>query len=100
MNEITFEGKVFKEPDFIDERNYQSKTAKAIRNKTLIRQPCEICGNTQVLAHHETYSDYLNVRWLCRSHHFKIHSIFRQLNPRAYNTSNTYLFAPAHSVKK
>jgi hypothetical protein len=82
MREIIFESRIFKEPDFIDERKYASKTYQAIKNKTLIRQPCEICGNLEVFAHHEIYSDYLNVRWLCRSHHLRLHAIFRQLNPR------------------
>ena len=82
MKEIIFEGKVFKEPDFINEKIFNNKTRYAIKNKTLVRQPCEICGNKDVFAHHETYSDYLNVRWLCRSHHLKLHAIFRRLNPR------------------
>ena len=82
MKEIIYEGIVFKEPYFIDDMKYQSKTRVAIKNGTLKKQPCEICGETEVFAHHEIYSDYLNVRWLCRSHHLRLHAIFRQLNPR------------------
>jgi len=83
MKEIVYEGFTFKEPDFVDDSKYQGKTGTAIKNKTLIRKPCIICGK-EAFAHHEIYSDYLNVKWLCRSHHLKIHAIFRRLNPRSY----------------
>lgn len=82
MKEIIFEGKVFKKPDFINDTKGQRKTATAIRNKTLKRQPCEVCGKLPTDAHHEIYSDYLKVRWLCRSHHLRLHAIFRQLENR------------------
>ena len=82
MKEIVYKGIKFKEPDFIDDTKCQYKTHQAIKKKILIRQPCEICGIKESFAHHEVYSDYLNVRWLCRSHHLRIHSIFRCLTPR------------------
>lgn len=43
---------------------------RAIRNGTLFRMPCEVCGSTDhVHAHHDDYLMPLNVRWLCASHH-------------------------------
>jgi hypothetical protein len=30
---------------------------------------CEICGQSNVVAHHDDYGDPLGVRWLCRKHH-------------------------------
>ena len=60
------------------ERNpekYKAVTAvgNAIRDGRLIRQPCEICGEKKVEAHHDDYSKPLEVRWLCRKHHLEHH---------------------------
>lgn len=41
----------------------------ALRNKTLIKQPCEKCGCEKVEAHHEDYSKPLEINWLCKKHH-------------------------------
>lgn len=46
---------------------------KALKKGELQRQPCAICGATKVEAHHRDYSKPLDVVWLCRSCHFKIH---------------------------
>jgi hypothetical protein len=45
----------------------------AIRDGRLIRQPCEVCGETKVEAHHTDYTQPLNVMWLCREHHMQRH---------------------------
>lgn len=47
--------------------------SNAINNKKLFREPCEICGNTNVHAHHDDYAKPLNVRWLCAPHHSQWH---------------------------
>ena len=39
----------------------------------LIKQPCEVCGSRKVDAHHDDYAEPLNVRWLCRQHHVRLH---------------------------
>lgn len=41
----------------------------AIRNKSLTRKPCKICGLEKSEAHHEDYSKPLEVIWLCKRHH-------------------------------
>lgn len=46
---------------------------QAIKSGVLVREPCEICGKERVDAHHDDYSEPLNVRWLCRGHHLKLH---------------------------
>lgn len=54
-------------------------TSNAIRNKRLIKKPCEICGTTQnIQAHHEDYFRPLEVRWLCIKHHNERHVELRK----------------------
>lgn len=50
---------------------------KAIKRGHLVRQPCEVCGDARVEAHHDDYSQPLNVRWLCPSHHRDHHAAER-----------------------
>jgi len=40
----------------------------------LTRQPCEVCG-ALAQAHHNDYSKPLEVRWLCQTHHSRLHII-------------------------
>ena len=46
----------------------------AIRNKSLIKEPCEVCESEKVTAHHDDYLKTLDVRWLCQKHHSEWHS--------------------------
>lgn len=49
--------------------------AHAIERGSLKRQSCEICGCTEnIHAHHEDYTNVLEVRWLCGSHHRRLHA--------------------------
>ena len=42
----------------------------------LIKEPCLICGSfVNVEAHHEDYSKWLDVDWLCCQHHKDLHAI-------------------------
>ena len=45
----------------------------AVRDGRLQKQPCEKCGDPVAEAHHEDYSNPLDVRWLCRAHHVEWH---------------------------
>ena len=46
----------------------------AIRSGRLVRGQCEVCGTTEhVHGHHNDYSKPLDVRWLCREHHWDVH---------------------------
>lgn len=52
--------------------------AYAIRTGLLAKQPCEKCGSSiQVHAHHDDYSQKLQVRWLCPVHHVERHRELR-----------------------
>lgn len=50
----------------------------AVRSKKLAKQPCEICGNKKVDAHHDDYTKPLEVRWLCKKHHSEHHKNERE----------------------
>lgn len=50
-----------------------SQVAKAIRNGTLVRQPCVRCAEAKSIAHHEDYDHPLVVMWLCQSCHKQRH---------------------------
>ena len=46
----------------------------AIKRGDVERQPCETCGTEEdVHGHHEDYTKPLEVIWLCRDHHNKVH---------------------------
>ena len=45
----------------------------ALEKGTLKKEPCVICGEEKVDAHHENYSKPLEVIWLCRKHHRRLH---------------------------
>ena len=56
------------------ERNEARKIMQtAIKNKELIRQPCEKCGDEKTQGHHPDYSKPLDIIWLCKRHHVEEH---------------------------
>lgn len=49
--------------------------ARAIKNGSLEKQPCQMCGATYFIhAHHDDYSKPLEVMWLCAAHHKARHA--------------------------
>ena len=56
-----------------------------VRDKHIIRQPCEICGE-KAEAHHDDYNKPLEVRWLCFKHHREWHKIHE--NPELLEDKN------------
>ena len=50
-------------------------TGNAIRNGKLEKQPCEVCGDSIVHAHHDDYAFPMQVRWLCNEHHNEWHRV-------------------------
>lgn len=45
----------------------------ALRNGSLVRQPCKDCGTAKAHAHHDDYSKPLDIEWLCHRCHMKAH---------------------------
>ena len=46
---------------------------QGIKYGTIVRMPCEVCGNEKSEAHHEDYSKPKEIKWLCRKHHLEAH---------------------------
>lgn len=49
------------------------KTKAAVASGNLVKQPCFLCGEIKVDAHHLNYDYPLAVVWLCRLHHAGVH---------------------------
>lgn len=63
-------------------RGVHIKTGNAIRDGLLFKQPCEVCGDKSVVAHHCDYDKPLDIMWLCPEHHSEWHKINGEgLNP-------------------
>lgn len=50
----------------------------ALRNGSLVRQPCVICGSGKSHAHHDDYALPLDVTWLCHEHHMERHAMLAE----------------------
>lgn len=46
----------------------------AVRRGKIVKQPCEVCGESKTQGHHEDYSKPLEVVWLCKRHHREKHT--------------------------
>jgi ribosomal protein S27AE len=78
-----------KHPDYFREtsaawaaRNPEKRQAtwtlnNAVRDGKITKEPCEVCGEAKVEAHHDDYSKPLDVRWLCLAHHGQQHIVYR-----------------------
>ena len=61
-----------------EEKSAHQSVQTAVRNGTLVKQACEVCGSTEnVHAHHDDYSQPLQVNWLCHRHHMERHAMLK-----------------------
>lgn len=59
--------------------NAHGRVNKAVKAGTLIKMPCEKCGNLSVHGHHDDYTKPLEVRWLCPKHHGELHRVYKDI---------------------
>ena len=45
----------------------------ALKSGKINKQPCFVCGELKVEAHHADYSAPLAISWLCKQHHLELH---------------------------
>jgi hypothetical protein len=65
------------------EKTYaRNKLAYEIKLGKIEKQPCQVCGNEKVEAHHTDYSEPLKVMWLCFKHHMAEHNKITELQAR------------------
>ena len=50
-------------------RSVHVAVGNALRDGGLIKQPCQVCGDTTVHAHHCDYNKPFDILWLCPLHH-------------------------------
>lgn len=64
-------------------RKYSAHLAvqRALNAGVLQKECCEVCGAASVDAHHDHYDQPLNVRWLCRRHHTRLHRFGEDMFP-------------------
>ncbi|MFN4062400.1 MAG: hypothetical protein ACK4IA_16850 [Paracoccus hibiscisoli] len=62
---------------------------RALASGRLTKAPCEVCGAATVDAHHDRYDRPLEVRWLCRTHHVKLHQYGEDMFPVAGRVGST-----------
>ena len=62
-----------KDPLIVLRQKVRRQTKDLIRRGVLRRGPCVVCGDRNVVPHHEGYSDPRGVIWLCEDHHNEYH---------------------------
>lgn len=66
-------GKAWREQNRL-KRKAHSTFWEAIQAGRVVKLPCACCGAPEVEGHHPDYSRPLDVIWLCRPHHIKLHA--------------------------
>jgi len=61
----------------------------AIEDGSLVKKPCEVCGDLKVQAHHPDYSKPLEIVWLCVKHHYELHQLLASTSPFSHATHGT-----------
>jgi hypothetical protein len=69
----------------------RNATRAAIKNGTLIKEACQVCGDVDVQAHHTDYNKPMDITWLCDKHHRELHREKPEITPG--DNSGTKVFA-------
>ena len=60
------------------------KVKNAIRNNRLHKSTCIVCGGANSVAHHTDYNNQLDVVWMCKEHHARLHKYMRDFGITIY----------------
>lgn len=64
--------------DHPEKRLAHQAVQSALRNGSLKKSPCQVCGSTtRIHGHHDDYSQPLVVAWLCHQHHMERHAMLK-----------------------
>lgn len=56
-----------------EKESCRQKTIRAVKNGKITKTACIICGDVNVEAHHDDYTNPLDVKWMCKKHHLEMH---------------------------
>lgn len=62
-----------RDPLYLLKLRARGKIKHELKMGRMTKQPCEVCGELKVQAHHTDYNKPLEVRWLCVLHHRRSH---------------------------
>jgi len=65
--------KALKDPLVEVRQKARRKTKNLLKEGKLTKNPCVVCGDSDVIAHHEHYDKPGDVIWLCDGHHKRYH---------------------------
>ncbi len=57
----------------------RDRTKHLVQAGVIKKLPCSVCGNENSQAHHEDYSQHLEVVWYCKRHHADRHRELREM---------------------
>lgn len=66
------------DPLWREKARARNQVAQAVIAGKLRRRGCDVCGNTPTQCHHDDYFRPLDCRWLCKAHHYELHSQLRR----------------------
>src|SRR3990167_3513102 len=55
--------------------NCRAYTKVYLKRGKISKENCEVCGKSNVQAHHTDYNKPLLVKWLCNDHHKRTHEV-------------------------
>ena len=75
---ITEYQKKYRNDPLLKHRHYTRWIAQnALRGGKINKSPCGICGSKESQMHHADYDKPLEITWLCRPCHYRLHSAAR-----------------------
>ena len=66
--------KALKDPLIKKRDKIRIKTRALVKAGKINKKPCIVCGNKNVIAHHEDYNNPFKVIWICDKHHKEYHN--------------------------